>query len=335
MSAYSELFLKSLEKENSEEFVQERIRNYQNNIYPFFKNKGEVSRFFGQGTIPISCCFFRHPNPVAKILLATGYNESYLKYAELIQNLYDMRVSVYCYDHRGQGYSGRFLNQNKRGYVDFFPNLVDDLCTVFRMMGADNNTRIPCFLLGHSMGAAVIASALCSRKINPAAAILSAPMFEVMLTPWHVLEGAIFCLAKVASTLGFAKSYAFGQKNCTPFLPFDTNDVTHSKSRFFTWRKHISEIEEMQLGGPTFGWLNQAISASRKLRYRGSQIVIPTTILQAQDDTVVRNSAQDIFIGSNSMLKKVVCEHSRHEILMEVDSIRSQALNVIKRIVVP
>ena len=330
---YSELFFKELEKENSDEFVQDKTKKYNDNILSFYKTIGETTTFLGKEDIPISCRFFRHSNPVAKVLLATGYNESYLKYAEFIQNLYELNISVYCYDHRGQGFSGRFLNQNKRGYIDYFPYLVDDLCTVFNMVTNDQDNKIPIFVFGHSLGGAVLANALCEKKINPAAAILASPMLELMLTPWHFLESSIYAIAKMASFFGSKQSYVFGQKDCIPFLPFDTNDVTHSKYRFFNWRRHVFEIPEMQLGGPTFGWLSQAISASRKIRNSGANNVTPTIILQGEEDTVVRNSAQDTFIKSCPVAQKVVCGHARHEILMEIDFIRNKALDVIKNII--
>lgn len=330
---YSDLFFQELEKENAEEVVQERIKNYNEHILPFYQSKGETEQFFGKEDVPISCRFFRHPQPVAKVLIVTGYNESYLKYAEFIKNLYELNVSVYCYDHRGQGHSGRFLNQNKRGFIDFFPNLVEDLSVFFQKVVADQNKNTPVFVLGHSTGGCVIATALCDKKINPAATILCAPMFEVMLTPWHFLEAPIYAIANMYSIFGLEKSYAFGQKDCIPFLPFDTNDVTHSKARFFIWRKHIFEIPEMQLGGPTFAWIKQAVSASRKIRNRGEDNLIPMTILQAEEDTVVRNSAQDLFANSCSAAQIVVCGHARHEILMEVDFIRNKALDVIKNII--
>lgn len=327
---YTNLFLKELEKENSEEFIQEKMDDYNYYILPFYKKNGKIEQFSGRAGIPISCRIFRHPLPAAKLILVTGYNESYLKYAEFIKNLYELNISVYCYDHRGQGYSGRFNHQNKRGYIDYFPYLVDDFCTFYQKANADGNKQMPLFVFGHSMGGAVVTHALCDKKINPVTAILSAPLFELPLTPFPILELPIQYLAQTCSLLGLEKSYAFGQKDCLPFLPFESNDVTHSKYRFFTWRKHIAEISQMQLGGVTFGWLAQATPATRKIRKRCVENQIPMVILQAEEDTVVNNRAHDLFVNSCSVAKKVVCEGARHEILMEIDFIRNKALDVIK-----
>ncbi len=331
---YSDLFYSNLEKENSDDFVEEKTKYYNNIILPFYKNKGDSLQFIGQADIPISCRFFRHSNPIAKVVLLTGYNESYLKYAEFIRDLYNLNVSVYCYDHRGQGFSGALPNQNNRGFIDSFTYLVEDLTSVFNMALEDQNKNTPIYLISHSMGGAIAAQALCEKKINPVHALLNAPMFEVSLTPWSILELPIYFLAKCIAFFGKDKVYGFGQGDCIPFLDFNTNDVTHSKYRFFIWRKHISEIEKLQLGGVTFGWLIQSIQASRKIRIRGEDNSIPVTILQAEEDTIVAKRGQDLFVKSCLNAKLVVMGHAKHEIFMEIDFIRNKALDIIKNMIV-
>lgn len=330
---YSDLFFKELEKENSEAFIQEKNTYYQNTILPFYNKMGEPAEFLGQKDMRISCLYFRAKNPQSKIILVTGYNESHLKYAELIKNLVDMNISVYCYDHRGQGTSERFANQKDRGYVDSFYNLVQDLSAFFRIVSGTDNHELPIYILAHSMGGAVATTAVCDKLIKPHGLILSAPMFEIMLTPWHFLESLVLAIAKFFILFGKKREYAFGQKDCVPFIPFETNDVTHSKFRFFTWRKHISQQKNMQLGGPTFQWIYEAENGARKIRKRGAENLVPTTIFQGEEDTVVRNSAQDSFIKLCPNGNKIVCGHARHEILMEIDFIRDKVLDTIKNLV--
>ncbi|MGL5047826.1 MAG: serine aminopeptidase domain-containing protein, partial [Shewanella sp.] len=52
----------------------------------------------------------KHPQAHTAIVLSTGRVESYLKYQELIFDLYQQGYSVYAIDHRGQGGSDRMTS---------------------------------------------------------------------------------------------------------------------------------------------------------------------------------------------------------------------------------
>ena len=329
---YTNLFINEINKENKETNVEKNIARYNEIIIPFYKSKGISEQFNGVGDIQIACCIFHSPNAIAKIILCTGYNESYLKYSELIMDLCEMGFSVYCYDHRGQGFSGRFPAQEKRGYVDKFENYVDDLSYFFEQVSS-NGGQLPIFIIAHSMGGAICSLAISEKKINPNGVILSAPMYEIMLAPYHFLEYPIYLLSKLFCKFKLEKEYVFGQTDCIPFRPFEGNDVTHSNARYSVWRKHISEIEDMQIGGPTFSWMSEAISASRKARNLSKQNQISVLLLQAENDTVVRNSAQDYFHKNSQNCEKVIMGLSKHEILMEIDLIRNKAIESIKNFI--
>jgi alpha-beta hydrolase superfamily lysophospholipase len=43
------------------------------------------------------------------VLLLTGWDETFLKYAEVISKLIDAKCAVYTMDHRGLGLSGRTI----------------------------------------------------------------------------------------------------------------------------------------------------------------------------------------------------------------------------------
>jgi lysophospholipase len=89
----------------------------------------------------------------------------------------------------------------------------------------------------------------------------------------------------------------------------------------------------MQIGGPTFGWIKESINASRRARSIGITNKIPILLLQAEEDTVVHNKAQDKFINHCDNIEKVIMGHSKHEILMEIDFIRNKALDCIRNFI--
>jgi len=328
-----ENFLLEIKSENSVEEVEKNTKNYYETIIPFYKSTGTSEEFKGVDDFPITCRTFHAKNPIAKVILCTGYNESYLKYCELIYNLYEFGISVYCFDHRGQGFSGRFPKQEKRGYVDKFSNYINDLSYFFEHV-ASHQSQLPVFLLAHSMGGAITALAVHEKKINPNGIILCAPMFEIMVAPYHFLELPIYALASLFCKVNLEKKYAVGQTDCIPFRPFEGNDVTHCLFRYQVWRKHISEIDDLQIGGPTYGWLKESIKASVKARNITNISNIPVLLLQAEADTVVRNSAQDLFLKNNPHCEFAVLEFAKHEILMETNNIRNKALNLIQNFII-
>lgn len=64
------------------------------------------SKFRRQG-IDIICASFKHPKPKANIIFITGLTESFIKYSETIQTLFEKGFNIFTYDHQSQGLSGR------------------------------------------------------------------------------------------------------------------------------------------------------------------------------------------------------------------------------------
>lgn len=322
-----------LEHENNDTNVLNYINKYQNIYLPFYSSQGQEYKFQGANNISISARIFIHSTPKGKFLLTTGYNESHLKYAEFIMNLFEMGFSVYCFDHRGQGFSERFSEQSKRGYVDKFEHYINDLSQFFDYVSRHDNPVLPVHIIAHSMGGAISLLALLNQKITPKSLVLSAPMLEIVLGPTRLLELPVLYLSHLMCLLGRSKNYVFGQTDCIPFRPFEGNDVTNSKGRYTAWRNHIHDLEEMQLGGPTFGWMQQAILFSKKIRKTKNEIKTPILILQAEKDTVVANDAQTAFCKKLSNCNLILVNHAKHEVLMEADCIRNQVLEDIKNFV--
>jgi lysophospholipase len=94
-------------------------------------------------------------------------------------------------------------------------------------------------------------------------------------------------------------------------------------------KRLISMHPEIALGSPTNRWLKEAIRAGRRARDAAAEIKVPVLLLQAGEDSVVRLKAQDEFCreAENCIERRLM--GSRHEILMEKDTIRDQAIKYI------
>ena len=82
--------------------------------------------------------------PTAEILLVHGYAEHSGRYEQVARRFCDAGFAVTSLDHRGHGQTTGV----KRGTIDSFPALVDDLVAMVDGIGTDT----PLFVYGHSMG---------------------------------------------------------------------------------------------------------------------------------------------------------------------------------------
>ena len=122
----------------------------------FWQQHAQPGEFSGVDGVPIRYVALRNPASHRAILLVNGRLESYIKYQELAFNLFQQGYSVYLYDHRGQGFSGRMLSDPHKGYVQHFADYVTDLKTFHdQVVLADQPNQL--YLLSHSMGGAIAA----------------------------------------------------------------------------------------------------------------------------------------------------------------------------------
>ncbi|CAM9549497.1 unnamed protein product, partial [Hapterophycus canaliculatus] len=68
--------------------------------------RGSFSREDG---VSIQFCNFCQENAKHHVLLLTGWDESFLKYGDVISELLEAGMNVYAMDWRSQGLSGRHL----------------------------------------------------------------------------------------------------------------------------------------------------------------------------------------------------------------------------------
>lgn len=266
----------------------------------------------------------RHPQAKAAIVLSTGRVESYLKYPELVFDLYRQGYSVYAADHRGQGLSSRLTTNPHQGHVRQFSDYVDDLAFFIETQVSPHEEG-PLFLLGHSMGGAIGTLFLKHYPDTFNAAAFSAPMYGIKLPmPKKFVR---WLAAKLdASQTHSDANYVLGGKNYQP-AAFKDNELTHSQTRYQAYRELYQAAPKLQLGSPTNRWLTEALDAADACVLATAQISTPMLILQASQDRIVDNSAHKLAaaVGANCQLE--VINGAAHELFIEKDDYRNQALN--------
>lgn len=262
------------------------------------------------------------------IVISSGRMEMASKYAELCFELVQAGYSVFLLDHRGQGLSQRELANPHKGYIRDFSLYEQDFAQFMQQIVLPSGHQ-RLIALGHSMGCAILAGYL--QQPNPfCAAILASPMFGIYtgLVPASIAEAIALAFGALNQRFSNTPWYFPGQGNYRE-KDFLNNPLTMCIERYQWLNQLYRDYPDAQLGGVTSHWVNAAILAMRKVQQNAAQWHTPVLLLQAASDKVVSNHAQNnwyLQLPGAVLHQKVVLQGARHEIFMEQDSIRQQAL---------
>lgn len=298
-----------------------------------FWRQREEAEFTGVDNVPVRFVRFHAARHDRVIVVCPGRIESYVKYAELAYDLFHLGFDVLIIDHRGQGRSGRLLEDSHRGHVVNFSDYVDDLTAFWEQEVAPGPWRKR-YILAHSMGGA-IATLFVQRypQANCDAIALCAPMFGIII---HLPDWMVRPLLDWAE--GYPRireNYAIGTGRWHA-LPFAINTLTHSRERYRRNLRFYADDPELRVGGPTWHWVREGILAGEQVLAGAASDTSPMLILQAEEERVVDNRMHDRFCEMRAAAghpceggKPLVIKGAYHEILFEEDAMRSVALNAI------
>ncbi|MBI3555865.1 MAG: alpha/beta fold hydrolase [Deltaproteobacteria bacterium] len=298
---------------------------YPTQILPFYMS-GKAGTFAGQTGVSINYRVFTVPNEVGAIVLLPGRTEPILKFAETIQDLTRQGFSVYAMDHRGQGASGRMLSNPEIGYVEFFKDYISDVDTfVQTIVRATLHPHL--FLLAHSMGGGISGMYLYEHPDVFEAVALSSPMFQINTAPFPAGLAADLSLTDCGFSNG--QSYAIGQADFDPAQKFTDagNDVTRSQARYNVKMQMFADNPTQRLGGVSYHWLCESLTATSHVQTVGGASTTPTLIFKAGNDDIVVTSAADAYCHAASQCQIVTYADAYHEVLSERDPPNTNAMN--------
>lgn len=302
-------------------------QTYETHIKPFWDEQVQKSHFLGEQGVRIHTAWIIHPQSRGTIVISSGRTEGSIKYKEVFYDLYQNGFSVFTLDHRGQGQSGRMASNPDKGHVEDFSFFVSDLHAFVVQKVLPQSQQQP-QLLCHSMGCAIGALYLLSYPDTFAKVVFSSPMFGINAPiPYWLAKGVLATQDLFNSVLSDEPWYFLGQGDKKP-EPFEGNDVTHSEVRY---QISVAEFEEANaaLGGITGQWLKSSIWAMQYIEEHASSISTPSLLLQSGGDTVVDNKVQEKVCTAMPDCQLVVIPEARHELLLEQDQYRLQAMNAL------
>lgn len=267
--------------------------------------------------------------PDAVILCLPGLSEFGEKYYEVARTCLDMNLAFWTMDWMGQGRSARYLTDPHKRHSDGFENDVADLHYFFLEYVKHSCVhpdvgRIPVAMLAHSMGATIGLQFLHKYPDIFECAALSAPMFGIRDTstiPEPLLKPA-------ASLLGILRGSAY-VKGGGPWDPavkaFESDTaLSNDPVRAKVQEKWFEATPELQVGSPTYGWLQNALKACSEVTSPAflKDVSTPCLIGLAEDDRVVDNVKIRNVAAQLEHSKLLELPHARHEIFMEKDEVR-------------
>jgi len=292
----------------------------------------QQSTLQGTNNITLAYCAMVQPNVSPAIIMVSGRSESYLKYQSLINEFYELGYSVYMQDHRGQGLSQRLLADPHKGHVDKFSDYVDDL-TMFINSVVTVGQHSNHLILSHSMGGAIATRYLQTKHNIIDKLILASPMYGIVLpVPALIAASMISIATSLDSLLKREPSFVSGGTGYKE-VAFEDNELTQDPIRYADFKKEYQNNPKIQLGSPTYQWLQVSLDAGKKCIDDADKIIIPTLLMQAEADTIVDNKAQDSFVvnAHQEYLTTVHYANARHELFFEIDEIRTQVMTQVRQ----
>jgi len=306
---------------------------YAEQVEPFWRTV-EQRNFVGVGEKRIHWAFYKVSEYAPLIVISPGRIEATAKYQELMWELAQAGISSAVIDHRGQGQSERLTENSHQGHVEKFQDFVDDFALFHEQTVKEFPNAVRRWLVGHSMGGAIV-SQFCSDYQHPyQRLVLTSPMFSINTAgiPIAVAQAVVTAGARLNRWLRPSKPWYFlGMGDYKP-VAFEKNDLTHSLARYRLFREQYQQSPELQLGGPTFTWLDEALRVCKRLTAVKLSIDIPVTLFQAGADSVVSADGQNRFAELNTVVNKRVIAGARHELLMESDEYRQPVVDELLRI---
>ena len=259
------------------------------------------------------------------ILFQGGRGDVIEKYLEAFAHWHDRGWTVVSFDWRGQGGSGRLSADPHVGHADDFAPWIADLAAVWATL----NPARPRVLMGHSMGGYLVLRAIVERVVDPAAAVLVAPMLGLK-SPLGARAGE--WLARAMRALGDPARAAWKGHEKPAALRGRQALLTHDESRYDDEEYWYARDPALRLGPPSWAWLVEAFAGTRRLRAdaRLGAVRVPVLILSADADGLVDpRAARDMAARLPDATLMRFGPESAHEILRESDAVRDRALAAI------
>jgi lysophospholipase len=257
------------------------------------------------------------------VVICQGRAEFVEKYFETAADLLQRGLTVVAFDWRGQGLSGRELDNSRKGHIDDFSLYERDLDCVLEQVLKPFCPQ-PWFGLAHSMGAAVVLRQARFGRSPFERLVLTAPLIDI-----HGLRfpGLARLTAKLLDLAGLGSAFIpGGGETALLTRPFHDNRLTFDPKRYERNNNIVAAASHVAIGDPTIGWVDAAFAQIEEFADAEypRRVLTPVLVFAAANDTVVDGAALERFATRLKAGRLVTLARARHEILAECDDVREQ-----------
>lgn len=266
----------------------------------------------------LRCAFFPIENARGAIILQAGWSEFIEKYFETVRDLQARGYAVAMMDWRAQGLSDR-ENDATRKWPGYFHTIRDDLYEFTQKVEA--RFPGPLFLLTHSMGGMPALMLLATAFDRFEKAVLCAPMTRLFAP---AMNGLVRVAAYLTCNAGMAHTAV--NSGSDDSMRFEGNMFSTDRARH-TMFKDLQKAEpRAALSAPTYGWVREALAASREIHQAGYFDDLKTAILivTAGDEQRIDASDHPEIASRHKLIAHTTIPGALHEIMMERDELRDQ-----------
>ncbi|GGX72497.1 hydrolase [Tateyamaria omphalii] len=222
------------------------------------------------------------------IFLLPGRADYIEKQGHAISEMHAKGFSVCVLEFRGLGLSDRIATDRRAGHVDQFSDYQLDVQAAISA-ASELELPQPFYVHGNSMGGCIALRNLMGEHRFKACAFTS-PMWGIKLPKILLMIAPV--VTGTARALGFGQRYAPGKngENETLAWTFEENEIT-ADADMFAHLQHVNRLtHEHWIGGPTIGWLQQALHETKSLASLPAPD-IPCIAFSAELDQLVSRDA--------------------------------------------
>jgi len=227
-------------------------------------------------------------DPWATVLMVHGIGEHSGRYERTGRLMAGAGLDVYAFDLRGHGLSG-----GRRVYADRWDDFLDDLAVGLARVRREGR---PIALLGHSMGALIALTYVCSDRPAPDLLVLSALPLGARTPAWQRILAPV--LSRVAPSLLVANPITGDQLSRDPEvgIAYFADPLVQPRST-------------ARLGA-------ELLRAMKRARSQVGRLHVHTLVIHGGADTLVPTAVSEPLTGVAGVERRVLPD-LRHEVLNE------------------
>lgn len=247
------------------------------------------------------------------VVVFNGRNEFIEKYGRLATDFAGSGYAAASCDWRSQGLADRLSDTPMLGHIERFTDFQKDAAAFLDWLEAQGYPK-PWHLVAHSMGGLIALRHV--HGPHPFATItFSSPMWGIGFPlPLRIAAPAI---AHLGMRLGYATFFApgTGPDSYTGTTAFEDNVLTGDADTY-EWLKRLEAKDDLEVGGPSFQWVHEALRECR-LQRNAPAPDVPTLIALGDEEQVVDPRAIHAMARRWNKATFLPLSPSKHEPLME------------------